>query len=199
MIWATVSSRSSFCWLYRASPSLVAKNITNLISVLTIWWCPCVESSLVLLEEVFAMTSAFSWQNSVSLCPTSFCTPSQTCLLLQVSLDFIHLHSSPYDEKGILLLFFFLVLEGQVGLYRSIQLQLLWHWWLGHRLGLLWYWMVCLGNEQRSFCRFEIASNYCISDSFVDYENYSIPSKGFLPSVVDIMVIWIKFAHSCTF
>ena len=25
--------------------------IINLISVLTIWWCPCVESSLVLLEE----------------------------------------------------------------------------------------------------------------------------------------------------
>ena len=26
MIWATVSSRSCFCWLYRASPSLVAYN-----------------------------------------------------------------------------------------------------------------------------------------------------------------------------
>ena len=51
MIWATVSSWSCFCWLYRASPSLAAKNIINLISVLTIWWCPCVESSLVLLEE----------------------------------------------------------------------------------------------------------------------------------------------------
>ena len=25
---------------------------------------------------------------------------------------------------------------------------------LGHRLGLLWYWIVCLGNEQRSFCHF---------------------------------------------
>ena len=47
MIWATVSSRSCFCWLYRVSPSLAAKNIINLISVLTIWWCPCVESSLV--------------------------------------------------------------------------------------------------------------------------------------------------------
>ena len=51
MIWATVNSWSCFCWLYRASPSLAAKNIINLISVLTIWWCPCVESSLVLLEE----------------------------------------------------------------------------------------------------------------------------------------------------
>ena len=36
---------------------------------------------------------------------------------------------------------------------------------------------------------FEIASKYCISDSFVDHDGYSISSKGFLPSVVDIMVI----------
>ena len=37
MIWATVSSWSYFCLLCRASPSLAAKNIINLISVLTIW------------------------------------------------------------------------------------------------------------------------------------------------------------------
>ena len=36
---------------------------------------------------------------------------------------------------------------------------------------------------------FEIASKYCISDSFVDYDGYFISSKGFLPTVVDIMVI----------
>ena len=35
----------------------------------------------------------------------------------------------------------------------------------------------------------EIASKYCISDSFVDHDGYSISSKGFLPTVVDIMVI----------
>ena len=53
--------------------------------------------------------------------------------------------------------------------------------------------MVCLGNEQRSFYHsffhsiiFEIASKYCISDSFVDHDGYSISSKGFLPTVVDI-------------
>ena len=51
MIWATVNSWSCFCWLYRASPSLAAKNIINLISALIVWWCPHVESSLVLLEE----------------------------------------------------------------------------------------------------------------------------------------------------
>ena len=44
MVWATVSSWSCFCWLYRASPSLAAKNIINLISVVTICWCPCVET-----------------------------------------------------------------------------------------------------------------------------------------------------------
>ena len=36
---------------------------------------------------------------------------------------------------------------------------------------------------------FETASKYCILDSFVDYEGYSISSKGFLPTIVDIMVI----------
>ena len=50
MIWATVSSWSYFCWLY-IFPSLAAKNIINLISVLTVWWRLCVESSLVVLED----------------------------------------------------------------------------------------------------------------------------------------------------
>ena len=36
---------------------------------------------------------------------------------------------------------------------------------------------------------FEIASKYCILDSFVDYDGYSISSKGFLSTAVDIMVI----------
>ena len=43
---------------------------------------------------------------------------------------------------------------------------------------------------------FEMVSKYCISDSFVDYDGYSISSKGFLPKVVDIMVISVKFTHS---
>ena len=36
---------------------------------------------------------------------------------------------------------------------------------------------------------FEVASKYCISDSFVDHDGYSISSEGFLPVVVDLMVI----------
>ena len=39
------------------------------------------------------------------------------------------------------------------------------------------------------FVIFEMAPKYCISDSFVDYEGYSISSKGILPTVVDTMVI----------
>ena len=46
---------------------------------------------------------------------------------------------------------------------------------------------------------FETASKYCISDSFVDYDGYFISSKGFLPTVVDIMVILVKFIHSSPF
>ena len=34
---------------------------------------------------------------------------------------------------------------------------------------------------------FETAPNYGLSDPFVDYEGYSFSSKGFLPTVVDIM------------
>ena len=34
----------------------------------------------------------------------------------------------------------------------------------------------------------QIASKYFILDSFVDHDGYSISSKGFLPTVVDIMV-----------
>ena len=48
--------------------------------------------------------------------------------------------------------------------------------------------MICLGKEERSVI-FEITPKYCISDSLVDYEGYSILSIGFLPTLVDIMVI----------
>ena len=148
MIWATVSSWSCFCWLYRASPSLATKNMINLISVSTIWWCPCVESSLVLLEEgvcyVWPVCSlgktllAFALLHSV--------LQGQIFLLVQVFLDFLILHSSLLKWKWHL--FWVLVLKGLIGLHKSIQLQLLQCYWLGHRLWLLWYWMVCLGNEQ---------------------------------------------------
>ena len=115
----------------------------------------------------------------------------QICLLLQVFLDFLLLHFSPLYWKGHL--FCVLVLKGLLGLHTTVQLQLLQHYWLGHRLGLLWYWMVCLGNVQRSFCCFWDCIQVLHLESFVDYDGYSISSKGFLTTVVDIMAIWVKF------
>ena len=78
-----------------------------------------------------------------------------------------------------------LVLEDPVGLHRTIQLQLLWHNWSGIDLDycdIEWFAM----EMNRDNSVFENASKHCISDSFADHDGYSISSKGFLPTVVDI-------------
>ena len=49
--------------------------------------------------------------------------------------------------------------------------------------------MVSLETNRDHSVIFEIASKYCISDSFVNYDGYSISSKRFLLTVIDIMVI----------
>ena len=69
------------------------------------------------------MSSAFSWQNSVSLCPASFCTPrSNLPVTPGISwLPTIAFHSPPLWWKGHLLLA--LILEGLVGCHRSIYWQ----------------------------------------------------------------------------
>ena len=36
---------------------------------------------------------------------------------------------------------------------------------------------------------FEITPKYCISGSFVDCEGYPISSRGFLPTVIDTMMV----------
>ena len=82
-----------------------------------------------------------------------------------------------------------LVLKDLVGPHRTVQLQLLQRYWLGIDLdyrGVEWF---ALERKRDHSFVFEIASKYCISDSFVDHDGYSISSKGFLPAVVDMMVI----------
>ena len=59
-------------------------------------------------------------------------------------------------------------------------------------------WFALEMNQDHSVI-FEIVPKYHISDSFVDYEGYSISSKGFLPTAVDIIVTWIKIAYSHPF
>ena len=95
MIWATVSSQSCFCWLCRASPSLAAKNVINLISVLTMCRIfSCVVQRGSLLWPVCSLGKTL-----LAFALLHFELQCQTCLLLQVSLDFLLFHSSPLRWK----------------------------------------------------------------------------------------------------
>ena len=80
--------------------------------------------------------------------------------------------------------FLMLVLEGLIGLHRTTQLR---HQWWGvylHYNDIEWF---ALEMSRDHSVVFELASKYC--NSFVEYDGYSISSEGFLPTVVDIMVI----------
>ena len=92
-----------------------------------------------------------------------------------------------------------LVLKGLVGLHRTGELQLFCISGWGKDLDYYDIEWFALGMNRDHSVVFEIASKYCISDSSVDYEVYSISSKGFFSTVVDIMVILIKFTHSGPF
>ena len=81
-----------------------------------------------------------------------------------------------------------LVLEDPIGLHRTVKLQLLCVWGINlYYCDIEW---LALEKIRNHSVVFEITPKYCISDSFVDYEGYSISSKGFFPNlVIDIMVI----------
>ena len=81
-----------------------------------------------------------------------------------------------------------LTLEGLVGLHRTIQLSFFSI--TGQDIDLDYHgieWFALEMNRDHSVV-FEIASKYCILDSFIDHNGYSISPKGFLPTVVDIVV-----------
>ena len=82
--WSEPQSASClvFYWWYRAFPSLTTNNIINLISVLTIWWCPCVVISWVvgkgcLLRPVCSLDNTL-----LAFSLLHFALQGQTCLLL---------------------------------------------------------------------------------------------------------------------
>jgi len=122
-----------------------------------------------------------------------FVLQGQICLLLQVSLDFLLLHSSPPMTKRTSFLgissrrsdrswrpiepfnFSFFSITGC-----GIDLDHCDNEWFALEM-------------KRSFCHFEIAPKYCILDSFVDYGGYSISSKGVLRTVVGIIIMWRKW------
>ena len=82
-----------------------------------------------------------------------------------------------------------LVLKGLTGLHRTFNFSFFsitgWGIDLDYR-DIEWF---ALETNRDHSAVFEIASKNCISESFVDHHGYSISSKGFLPTVVDIMVI----------
>ena len=86
-------------------------------------------------------------------------------------------------------LFWVLVLKGLVGLRRTVQLQLLQRYSLGHRIGFT---VILNGLPWKRteiillFLRLHQSTAFQI---LVDYDGYSISSKGLLSKVVDIMVI----------
>ena len=117
-----------------------------------IWWCPCVEISLVLLEEDVCYDQCVLL---VKLCYPFPCfilySSRQTCLLVQISRPPTFAFQSNIMKRTS---FCFLVLEVLVHLQKTIPLQLLQHYCSGHSPGLLCLSMVWLGNEQQSFCHF---------------------------------------------
>ena len=77
-----------------------------------------------------------------------------------------------------------LVLKDLVGLHKTVNFSFfsVTGWGIDvDNCDIEWF---ALEMNRDQFVIFETASKYYISDSFVDYDGYSISSKGFLPTVV---------------
>ena len=81
------------------------------------------------------------------------------------------------------------ILKGLVDPHRTIQVQLFSITGLGIHLDYHDIEQFALKTNRDHSVAFETVSKYCIPESFIDYNGYSISSREFLPTVVDIMVI----------
>ena len=115
--------------------------------------------SIYRVDSWFVGKGCFLWpvvffqQKSVSLCPTSFCTPRPNLPVILVSPDFVFLHSNPlwWKEHPF---FWVLILEDIVNSSKNRSTSASSASVFGARLRLPWCWMICLGNKLRSFCCF---------------------------------------------
>ena len=151
MVWATVRSKSCFCWLYRTS-SLSTKIYNQsefVIDYLVMSMCSFVSCVVgreyllwpgVLLPKLCLPLPFILYSKAKLPCYSRYLLTSYFCVPVS------------YDERTSSLCV--LVLEGLVDLYRTVQLWLLQHLWLSHKRGLPWCWTVCLGSKPRSFCPF---------------------------------------------
>ena len=133
MIWATVSSTSclflivySFsicgCKEHNQSDFSIDHLVMSMYRVFS-----CVVARGCLLWPVY-----FLGKTLLAFALLHLVLQGHICLLLQVFLNFLLLLSSPLWWKGHL--FWMFVLEGLVGLHRTIELQLLQHYCLGKTL-----------------------------------------------------------------
>ena len=130
------------------------------------------------------MASVFSWQSLLNFVLLHSVLQGQICLLLHVFLDFYFSIPVPYNEKDI-----FWGCQFQKVLQVFIEpFNFRFCSVTGQGIALDYHnieWFALEMNRDHSVV-FEIASKYCISDSFFYYDVYSISSKGFLHIVVDI-------------
>ena len=199
MIWAIVSSWSCFadsvelsiigCNKYHQFDFSIDHPVMSMCRVVS-----CVVGRRCLLWPVHPLGKTL-----LSFALLHFLLQGQTCLFLQVFLDFLFLHSSPLWWKGLFFFFFLvLVLEGLVGITEQFDFSFFGNRGWGIDLDyrniewFAWKWTEII-------VIFEVASKHCISSSFVDCEGYSISSKGLFLTVVHVMVILIKFTHSGPF
>ena len=93
---------------------------------------PCVESSLVWLEDSVSLTSYSLGKTLIAFALLHSVLQDQICLLTPgISWLPTFVFQSPIMKR---IFWGVLVLEGLVGVHRTIKLQLLQHYWLGHRL-----------------------------------------------------------------
>ena len=113
-----VSFWSCFYWLCRASPFMTAKNMSDFgVHHLVMSMCKvifCLVGRRCLLWPVHSLGKSL-----LAFALFHFVLQGQICLLLQVSLNFLLLHSNPLWWKRYLSLV--LVPEGLVCLHRTIQ------------------------------------------------------------------------------
>ena len=139
-----------------------------------------------------------SLNKMVSFCPALFCIPRPILpIILGISWLPTFTLESPVMKRTSFLV---LVLESVVGLQEPVHFSFSGTNGWGKDLDCWHVEWLALETDRDHSIIFEIAPRYCNLDSFVDCGGYySISSKGFLPTVVNIMVIWIKSTHSCPF
>ena len=132
------------------------------------------------------MTSAFSWQISITFCPVSFCTPTSNLPVTSgISWLSIFAFQSPIMKRT-----YFLGCQFQKILYVFLEpFNFSFFSIIGQAIDLNYcdiVWFALQTNRDHSVI-FETASKYCILDSFIDCDSLSISSKGFLLTVVDMV------------